>query len=139
MTGQQRVTDEQLTEWEADARRVGRVAASRALALIADLRASRALEAEHQQRDFALHAEIAKLRGIGSEEMRAARALVEIARAERHGLQQRINNALAGHHEYLPPAVEYFCCAACNRASNGYVPWPCPTVAALTGTDTDHA
>lgn len=96
MTGEQRVTDEQLPDADlALMEQVARVyigldaptpddLRGAVLRLIADLRASRALEAEHQQRDFALHAEIAH------------------CRRQRDGLQQRIDKALAWCREANP-------------------------------------
>lgn len=46
-------------------------------------------------------------------------------------LERGIESALDGHFEYLPPAVEFYCCAGCNRLTSGYVMWPCPLRAAL--------
>lgn len=57
-------------------------------------------------------------------------AVERAVRAERElaALRERI---LDGHHEYLPAAVDYDCCAECNRIANDYIAWPCPVIAAF--------
>jgi len=45
--------------------------------------------------------------------------------------RRKVANVDALHEQYLPAAVEFYCCGHCNAISGGYVAWPCPTIRAL--------
>lgn len=116
MTDEQRVTDEQLTAWDAAiAGRRLKPEGEWIAALIADLRASRT--------------EAAEAYTVGFEQCRRRAVAAE---AERDGLQQRIDKAVAELN--APPIVvsmrsmvEYRSGVSLRRLRT-----------ALTGTDTDH-
>jgi hypothetical protein len=42
------------------------------------------------------------------------------------------------HQQYLPAAVDYYCCGHCNMIGAGYVSWPCDTIQALDAKEDDR-
>jgi hypothetical protein len=68
-------------------------------------------------------------------EVRNERERLRHEREESRDARRRIALAHRIHFQYLPAAVDFDCCAGCNRISGGYVPWPCETYKALTGGD----
>jgi hypothetical protein len=89
------------------------------------------LAGAHQATIGELHAAQARLR-VSEQEVAAARE--EASRGEPQPARGQVARVRALHQQYRfagDDSTDY--CAHCNQISGGWVPWPCPTVQALSG------
>lgn len=88
------------------------------------------LLAAHEQ-DLAENERLASVAGRLAVELAEYREAMVVANKAWANEAAKVQAVEALHRQYLPSAVDFYCCAECNRVSGEYVPWPCDTAKAL--------